>query len=92
MPPTPAAVWASTFAPEGLRQHVLVEREIGDQALQPRILILELPHASHLVDAEVPEALLPDVKRGLADPELAADVADRRPGIGLPERVGDLLL
>jgi hypothetical protein len=26
-----------------------VEREIGDKALQPRILIFELPHAPHLV-------------------------------------------
>jgi hypothetical protein len=34
-------VWASTFAPERLSQHVLVEREVGDQTLQPRILVLQ---------------------------------------------------
>src|SRR4029434_10778180 len=62
IPPTPAAVWASTFAPERLSQHVLVEREVGDQALQSRILVLELADAAHLVDAEVPVALLPDVE------------------------------
>src|SRR6185503_2789208 len=85
-------VWASTFAPEGLREHVLVERQVGDQALQPCILVLELAHAAHLVDAEVPIALLPHVEGRLADAELAAHVADRRACLRLAERVGDLLL
>jgi hypothetical protein len=42
---------------------VLVEREVRDQALQPRILVLELADPPDLVDAEMPVALLPDVER-----------------------------
>ena len=55
-------------------------------ALRPRILVLELADPAHLVHPEVPVALLPDVERGLADPELAADVADRRAGDRPPFR------
>src|SRR5262249_48342149 len=92
MPPAPAAVRASTFAPEGLREHVLVEREIGDQAFQPGVFILELPDPPYFVHAEMPVALLPDVERGLTDAELATHIRHRRPRLGLAERVGNLLL
>jgi hypothetical protein len=57
-----------------------------------RILVLELADAAYLAHAEMAVALPPDVERGLADAELAADVADRRSGVRLAERVGDLLL
>jgi hypothetical protein len=75
-----------------LGEHVLVEREIGDEPLQPRILVFELAHAPDFVHAQMPEPLLPNVERRLADPGLAADIADRRPCLRLPERVRDLLL
>ncbi len=71
---------------------MLVEREIGDEPLQARILILELAHPAHLVHAKVAVALLPDAERRLADPELPTDIADRRPGFCLPARVRHLLL
>ena len=80
---------ASTFSAARLRQHVFIEREIGDDPLQARILVLELPHPAQLADAQVPVAFLPDVERGLADAELAADIGDRRAGFRLPERVGE---
>jgi hypothetical protein len=37
-------------------------------------------------------ALLPSVERLLADPQLAADLGDRRPTLSLLQRKGDLLL
>src|SRR5262245_42056504 len=92
MPSTPAAVWASTFAPERLREHVLVEREVRDQTLQARIFVLELPHAPHLVHTQVPVALLPDVEGRLTDAALATDIADGCARVRLPERIGHLLL
>src|SRR5204862_3272938 len=45
-----------------------------------------------LGDAQRAEALLPPVERLLADAELAADLADRRAGLGLAQREGDLLV
>src|SRR5438093_7962564 len=71
---------------------MFVEREIGDQPLQSRILVLELPHPAHLVDAQMPEPLLPDVECGLADAELPTDVGGGCPRLGLPERVRHALL
>jgi len=41
---------------------------------------------------QLPVPGLPPEERGLADPELAADVLDRQPGLGLTEGEGDLLL
>ena len=74
------------------RQHVFVEREIGDQALQPRVLVLQLPEAPDLAHAQVGVLLLPRVERGFADPQLPADVRDRRARLDLAQRIGDLLL
>ena len=83
---------ASDFFSEGLGQHVLVEREVGDQALQPGVFVLELPQAAELAHAQVRVLLLPRVERGLADAQLAADVTDRGAGLDLAEGIGDLLL
>ncbi len=71
---------------------VLVEREIGDQALQTRVLLLELAQAPELAHAEVRVALLPDVERRFAHPQLATDIADRGAALRLPQGKGDLLL
>jgi hypothetical protein len=68
-----------TLAPERLREHLLVEREVDGEALQRGVLVLELPDPSHLVDTEVPVALLPDVERGLTDAELPTDIPGGRP-------------
>jgi hypothetical protein len=65
---------------------VLVEHEIGDQALQVCIFVLELPHAPHFVRTQVPVALLPDVEGRLTDAEQAADIADGCARLRLPER------
>ena len=71
---------------------MLVECEVRDQTLQPRVFVLELPQAAELAHAQVRVLLLPRIERGFTDAELPADVADRRPGLDLAEGVGDLLL
>src|SRR5262249_54658499 len=83
---------ASGVFSQRLRQHVFVEGEVGHQALQPRVLVLELAQAAQLAHAQVGVLLLPDIERGLADAELAADVWHRRAGFDLAERIRDLLL
>ena len=40
------AVQASGFSLQGLGQHVLVEREIGHQSLEPIVFVLELPESA----------------------------------------------
>lgn len=69
---------------------MLVEREVGHEARQPVVLLLELPQAPHLVRPEMRELLLPDVERGLAHAQLAADIRDGGAALGLLEGVGDL--
>src|SRR5215472_4207083 len=61
--PAPDDARASGVFSQRLRQHVLVEREIGDQALQPIVFVLELPQAAELTHAQLP-ADVPD--RGTA--------------------------
>jgi len=73
-----------------LPPHVLVERGIGDEPLQPRVFVLELARAAELTHAQVRVLLLPHVERGFADAELAAGV-DRRASLDLAEGIGDLL-
>src|SRR5262252_10940071 len=90
--PAPDGARASGVFSQRLRQHVLVEREIGDQTLQSGVFVLELPQAAELAHAQMRVLLLPRIERGLADPQLPAHVADRRAAFGLAQRVRDLLL
>ena len=64
---------------------MLVEREIRDQALQPRVFILELPPAAELTHAQVRVLLLPRVECGRADPQLPTHVPDWGAAFGLAE-------
>lgn len=70
---------------------MLVECEIGDQALQARVLLLELPQAPEFAHPEVRVALLPDVERRLAHAELPTDIPDWGAALRLPQGLGDLL-
>ena len=54
--------------------------------------VLLLRHVEELSNAEVAETLLPAVKGRLADTQLAADVLDRRTGLGLPQGHDDLFV
>src|SRR5439155_10748753 len=69
----------------------LVQREIGDHALQAAILVPELAQLPELAHAQVAKLPLPAVERGLGDLELPADVRHRRPRFDLPQGEGDLL-
>src|SRR5215831_14768036 len=89
--PALAGARASGVFSQRLRQHVFVEREVGDQTLQSGVFVLELPQAAELAHAQMRVLLLPGVERGLADPQLPAHVADRGAALGLAQRVGDLL-
>jgi hypothetical protein len=53
-------VWASDFFSQGLGEDVFVERQVGDQAFQPGILVLERPQLPQLADAQMGVFLLPD--------------------------------
>ena len=71
---------ALDFFSQGLRQHVLVEREVGDEPFQSAVFFLQLPEAPQLAHAQVRVLLLPGVERGVTHPELPAEVADRGAG------------
>ena len=83
---------ALDFFSECLRQHVLVEREIGHQPLQSAVFFLQLPEPPQLAHAQVGVFLLPGVEGGITDPELSAEVADGGPAFGLTDGLDDLLL
>ena len=44
---------ASGVFSQRLRQHVLVEREIGDEPFEPMVFLLELPESSQLAHPQV---------------------------------------
>ena len=64
---------------------MLVQREIGDHAFQPTILIPQIAELAQLAHAEPAVLALPAIERGLGDLELAADLDDRRGGLGLAQ-------
>lgn len=68
----------------GLLQDVAVEREVGDQPLEFAVFFTQLTELAQLTQAEPRVLLLPDVKGGVADPVLAADLA--HPGAALATR------
>src|SRR2546425_1333060 len=86
------AVRALGFFSQGLRQHMLVEREVSDEPFEPAIFFLHLPEAPQLAHAEVRVLLLPGVEGGVTHPELSAEVADRGAAFSLADRVDNLFL
>jgi len=81
---------ASDFFSNDFRQDLLVQGQIGDQAFQAAVLLLQLPQLAQLGDAEAGVLLLPDVERGFADARLLANVRDERSRLGQAQRVDDL--
>jgi hypothetical protein len=73
-------------------QNVPIERQIGYQALEARVLIAQLPQLAHLQNPHVRVPFLPDVVRRLADPHLPAHIRDRLAGVPLLQGEQDLLL
>jgi hypothetical protein len=60
-----------------------VQRQIGDDLLEPAVLVLQLTQPPHL-RWQQPRVFLPSVEIGcLADTRLAADLSDRRSSLAL---------
>jgi hypothetical protein len=70
---------------------VLVEHELGDQTLQPGVLITQLTHLSDLGHAKLAVLLLPQVEARLAHAQLPIYVDRGRSALSLAQRVSDLL-
>src|SRR4029079_19683751 len=90
--PARAAWQPSDLFSDDLLQDLLVERQIGHDRLQSRVLVLEHLEAPQLGYAEVCVLLLPRVVRGLRHADLPAHVDDRRSRFAQPQRVRNLLL
>src|SRR5258706_16370798 len=60
-----------------LLQHMLIQRQIGDELLELAVLILELAQPSQLGHSHSGEFLLPAIKGLLTDAELPTDLGDR---------------
>src|SRR5579862_122425 len=83
---------ASELFSDHLAEDVFIEREVGHQALEARVLIAQLAELADLGEPELRVLLLPEVKARLAHAELPADIRHGRPAFGLAQRVGDLLV
>ena len=64
---------------QSLRQHVLIEREIGDEPFQSTVFFFQLPEPPQFAHPQMGVLLLPGVERGVTHPELPAEVADGVP-------------
>jgi hypothetical protein len=72
-------------------EHDLVQGQIGDDALQPRILLAQLLELRSFTVEHRAIRLLSSVERLLGDPDLAADVANGDLAGRLLQDRGDLL-
>jgi hypothetical protein len=72
-------------------EHHLIERQIGEEALQLGILVPQPLQFASLTGRHGAVDLLPAVVGLLRDPDLAIDVADRDAALGLLQDRGDLL-
>ena len=77
---------------QDLGQNVLVERQVGDHALELGVLLAQLPQLPQLRRPEMAILLLPDVIGRLGDPQLAANIRHRGAALRLSQRIGDLLV
>src|ERR1700729_1580659 len=73
-------------------QHLLVEREIGDDPLQLAVLLLQLLQPLNFRRHQPTELLAPDVIGPFANPRLPATPSARRSFPPLPQHESDLLL
>src|SRR5215470_9728991 len=88
----PDGARASGGFSQRLRQHVFVERELGDEPFEPMAILLELPESSQLAHPQAGILLLPRIERHLAHAQLPADIPDRGAALDLAQGVGHLLL
>lgn len=76
---------ASDFFSQGLRQHVLVAREICGQPFESDVLLFHLAKSVEFAEAQVGVLLSPRVGRLLGDAILPAEITDWGPTLGLPD-------
>lgn len=88
--PAPGDGRASPLFSQDILQHRLVQRQVRHKPLELCVLIFELLQ-SDLRDAHPGVDLPPPVERRFGDVHLAADLADRRSSVRLPQGKGDLL-
>ena len=77
---------------EGLRQHVLVEREVGHEPFSSAVFFLQLSVPPQFAHAQMGVVLLPGIEGRVTDAELPTEITDGSGGFGLPDRLHDLLL
>ena len=82
---------ALDFFSQGLRQHVLVEREVGHQPFEAGVFLFQLPQSAEFTHAEKGIRLFARVGGLFGSPELPTDLPDRSPALGLPHGIDDLL-
>ena len=81
--PTRVSEQASELSADNVLQHLAVERQVGNDLLQPAILVLKRLQPSHLIGQQPAISLLPVEVGRLADPSLAADLGYRRAFLAL---------
>jgi len=64
-------------------QHWLVEHQIGNDLLEPRVLVFELPQSTQFRRSQTGELAFPIEKRRLRDADLAADFRYGNAGLRL---------
>jgi hypothetical protein len=67
---------ASELFSDNLLQDVPIERQVGDQLLQLRVLVAQRSELPHLGDAQPRKLLFPAIERLLADSQPPTDLGD----------------
>src|SRR5690606_15058225 len=83
---------ALPFFSDDRLEHLDVESLVGNELLEPPILLFELLQPPRLVDLHASELRFPAVEGGRRDAQFPAHVLHLHAGVGLFERVDDLFL
>src|SRR5690606_37884854 len=83
---------ALPFFSDDRLEHLDVESLVGNELLEPPILLFELLQPPRLVDLHDSELRFPAVEGGRRDAQFPANVLHLHAGVGLFERVDDLFL
>src|ERR1700716_3578979 len=81
---------ASPFLSQKVLQRRIVQHGVGQQPLQPRVLVLQRLQPLGLRDVHPAEPRCPFVNAGVADAMLAAQIGDRNAGLMLLQNPDDL--
>jgi len=78
-----------SFSAQHLFQHLDVERLVGYQALEPPILLFQLPKPPGLRHLKTCELVAPLVERRVSDADLVAQLRHRTTGLSLLQQPDD---